>query len=129
MLHAGVAERQADGTLAVSEATRESWQLAPAIGGVIGGLLGVVGGPVGIALGAGAGALVGEGAESKGRHHALEMLHVVHQHPEPGAVLLLAELSEPSRSPVDAELLRLGGWITRKSVFDVERELAEAEGR
>jgi hypothetical protein len=55
------------------------------------------------------------------------MLQVVHQHPEPGAVLLLAELSEPAPSPLDAELDRLGGQVVRRSVFDVERELAEAK--
>jgi uncharacterized membrane protein len=124
---AGVVERGADGKLAISEKAHRSWKVGTAAGGVIGALVGVVGGPLGVAVGAGAGALLGAGAESGARRHAIRMLDVVHAHPEAGAVLLLAELSEPSTEAVDQQLARLGAEVTRRSVFDVERELGESK--
>ena len=124
---AAVVERGDGGELAVSEKAHSTWAIGPAIGGVLGGLMGVLGGPVGIALGASGGAALGAAGEAEARKHALKMLEVVKAHPEPGAVLLLAELSETSAEAVDEEMARLGGVVALRSLFDVERELAEVE--
>lgn len=122
---AAVAERGRDGSLAVSEKAHSSWGMGTTIGGVLGGIIGVLGGPIGVALGGSAGAALGAASEAGARKHATKMTEVVAAHPEPGAVLLLAELSEASSEPVDAAMAKLGGEITRRSIFEIERELAE----
>jgi uncharacterized membrane protein len=125
LIRAAVAERGADGALAVSEKAHSTWGRGATIGGVIGGIIGVLGGPVGIALGGSAGAALGAAGDAEARKHARKLAEVVAEHPEPGAVLLLAEVSEVSPDAVDGAIARLGGEITRRSVFDIERELAE----
>jgi uncharacterized membrane protein len=125
LVRAAVVERGADGSLVVSEKARSTWGRGATIGGIIGGIVGVLGGPIGIALGGSAGAALGAAGDVEARHHAGRMAEVVAAHPEPGAVLLLAELSEPSTEAVDAAMGQLGGEVTRRSVFDIERELAE----
>lgn len=127
LIRAAVVERGPDGRLVTSEKAHSSWGIGPAIGGVLGGIVGVLGGPIGVALGGSAGAALGAAGEAEARRHATRMAEVVAAHPEPGAVLLLAELSEASPEPVDTAIGKLGGQITRRSIFEIERELEEGK--
>jgi uncharacterized membrane protein len=90
-------------------------------------LIGVLGGPVGALVGWGTGALMG-GAFDVGRAVTSdEALTVLGQAIPPESTAVIAEVEEPAVEVIDAEMSKLGGEVTRRSVTEVMDELEVAE--
>ncbi|MEN2419778.1 DUF1269 domain-containing protein [Streptomyces rimosus] len=97
-----------------------------AVGGLVGGLVGLLGGPLGMLVGFGAGGLLGgahDARRASADHAAVDMLAA---EVPPGSTVLLAEVSEPSRGPVDAALADIGGEAARYPAAAVRKYVEEA---
>jgi uncharacterized membrane protein len=122
-----VAERAAGGELNVSDGADNLGPIGLASGSVVGMLVGVLGGPVGVLMGWGAGALIG-GAVDAGRvAESDEALTMLSRAVPPGSTAVIANVREPATEVVDAEMLQLGGEVTRYPVDEVLAELEVAQ--
>src|SRR5215212_7650958 len=135
-LHAvAIVQRMEDGTLRVKEgdaaifsvATWTTGAIGAATGGVVGLTLGVLGGPLGVLLGGAWGVLLGSLVDLDAAEEVESVLAAMARAIQPGTTALLAEVTEPTTEVVDAEMERLGGVVMRRSVAEVEAELAAAE--
>jgi uncharacterized membrane protein len=124
---AAVVERTAQGELRYPEGADNVGLVGTASGSLIGMLVGVLGGPVGALAGWGAGALMG-GAFDIGRAVTSdEALTVLGQAIPPESTAVIADVEEPAVEVIDAEMLKLGGEVTRRSAAEVMGELEAAE--
>jgi uncharacterized membrane protein len=98
-----------------------------ASGGVLGLLIGVIGGPLGVLLGGAYGALVGSLFDAADADDTESALSDVSRTVRPGQIALLAEASEQSPEVADNAMATLGGTVTRRSVYDVQAEIAAAQ--
>jgi uncharacterized membrane protein len=122
-----VAERGADGAITVKDNV-DSVQLAgTAGGGLTGLLLGVIGGPLGVLIGGTGGVLIGSLFDLDDAERVETTLGEIAKTVQPGHTAVLAVVTEPSAEVIDAAMAALGGTVTRRSVFDVEAEIAAAE--
>jgi len=100
---------------------------ATATGGLVGLVIGILGGPFGVLIGGATGLLVGslfdiEDAEDEG-----SVLAAISNTVSPGRTVVIAGLSEQSDEVVDNAMARLSGSVVRRTVEDVEAEIAAAE--
>jgi uncharacterized membrane protein len=122
-----VAERGADGAMTVKDNV-DSVQLAgTAGGGLTGLLLGVIGGPLGVLIGGSSGMLIGSLFDLDDAERVETTLGEIAKSVQPGHTAVLAVVTEPTAEVIDAAMAALGGTVTRRSVFDVEAEIAAAE--
>ena len=135
-LHAvAVVQRMEDGTLQVKEGNTDAFPAATwtagavgaGTGGIVGLTLGTLGGPLGLLLGGAYGALLGSVIDEDAVEEAESVLATMARAIQPGTTALIAEITEPAVEVVDTEMERLGGKVVRRSVADVEAELAAAE--
>jgi len=130
-----VVQRMEDGTLKVKEgdtdafpeATWTAGALGAATGGIVGLTLGVLGGPLGLLLGGAGGMLLGSLIDLADADVAESVLGTMARAIQPGKTALLAEATEPANEVLDREMERLGGKVVRRSVVEVEAEIAAAE--
>ena len=124
---AAVVTREQDGNITIKDHYGQASYADTAGGGLLGLLVGVLGGPLGVLVGGATGLLVGslfdDDDDENTRSALAEMSKSIHVGP-PG---LLAEVSEPAPDAVDAIMAHLDGTVVRRSVADVELELAAAE--
>jgi uncharacterized membrane protein len=124
---AAVVERTPEGELHIPESAENVGLVGTASGSLIGMLVGVLGGPVGVLVGWGAGALTGALFDIDRAETSDEALAVLGRAIPPGSTAVIAEVEEPVVEVVDAEMYRLDGEVTRRSVVDVMSELEAAE--
>ncbi len=94
-------------------------------GGLIGLLIGIIGGLLGMRVGQRA---VPRVAVRSGRHEETESaLGAISGTVQVGRTSLLAVVTEQSPEVVDAAMSELGGTVLRRTVGDVEVEIAAAE--
>jgi uncharacterized membrane protein len=106
----------------------DSVQLAgTAGGGLTGLLLGVIGGPLGVLIGGSSGMLIGSLFDLDDAEREETTLGEIAKSVQPGHTAVLAVVTEPTAEVIDAAMAALGGTVTRRSVFDVEAEIAAAE--
>ncbi len=108
------------------EVSDEQWA-GTAGGGVVGLLIGVIGGPFGVLIGGATGVLVGSLFDLDDADETESVLGEVSRSVRVGRDSLIAEVNEPSPDVVDTAMQRLGGSVLRRSVSDVEAEIAAAE--
>ena len=124
---AAVVVRGDDGTIAVKDRVGSSYFEGRAGGGLIGVLLGVIGGPLGVLIGGGYGLMVGSLVDITEIEDTDSVLSQISASVAPGHTALLAEVTEQSTEVVDLAMQQLGGTVLRRSVADVEAEIAAAE--
>jgi uncharacterized membrane protein len=124
---AAVVERTAQGELRYPESADNVGPIGTVSGSLIGMLVGVLGGPVGVLVGWGAGALMGGAFDVDRAVTSDEALTVLGQAIPPEATAVIAEVEEPAEEVIDAEMVKLGGAVTRRSAAEVMGELAAAE--
>jgi uncharacterized membrane protein len=125
---AAVVQRDADGRVTAKEtAGKEEWE-GTAAGGLIGLLVGILGGPLGVLIGGATGVLIGSLFDLEDTADTESVLAALSQEVRPGHDTLLVELREPSdHQVVDGVMESRSGSVLRRSVADVEAEIAAAE--
>ena len=122
-----VVSRGEDGQIAVNDQIASDELPGTAGGGVIGLLLGVIGGPVGMLVGGSYGLLVGSMFDVYDAGETETALGAIAETVKPGHPALLAVVDEQSTDVLDAAMTDLGGTVLRRTVVDVEAEIAAAE--
>jgi uncharacterized membrane protein len=98
-----------------------------ATGGVIGLLIGILGGPLGILIGGATGLLIGSLFDVEDDDDTRSVLTDLSRTIQVGRDAVLAEVVEQSVEVIDTAMSRLNGEVLRRSVADVEAEIAAAE--
>ena len=122
-----VVERGQDGQLIEKDRVESTSLPATASGGLIGLLLGVIGGPVGMLVGGTYGLFAGSLFDLADISEADSALAAISGSTRVGHTALLAVVDERSSDVVDAAMAQVGGTVARRSVADVEAEIAAAE--
>ena len=122
-----VVVRDQDGQLIEKERVDSTMPVGTASGGLIGLLIGVLGGPVGVLIGGTYGLFVGSLFDLSDMEEADSALAQISSSARLGHTALLAVVDEQSPEVVEAAMSDLGGTVVRRSVADVEAEIAAAE--
>jgi uncharacterized membrane protein len=124
---AAVVIRHDDGQLEIKDSADGSDLDAATKGGLIGLLIGILGGPFGVLLGGATGLLIGSLFDLDDADETESALSEISRSVPAGHTALLAQVSEESPDAVNAAISRLGGTMVRRSLDDVEAEIAAAE--
>jgi uncharacterized membrane protein len=122
-----VVQRATDGTIVVKDRVDSPELLGTAGGGLTGLLVGILGGPVGVLIGGSTGLLVGSLFDLDDAEQIETALGQISQSVEPDHTAVLAVVTEPSPEVIDAAMASFGGSVLRRSVYDVEAEVAAIE--
>lgn len=124
---AAVVVREEDGRITVKDQFGEDSFEDTVGGGLLGLLVGVLGGPLGVVIGGTVGLLVGALFDEDDYEDGQSVLVDISKSIRVGPPGLLAEVSEPAPEAIDAVMVHLNGTVVRRSVADVELEIAAAE--
>jgi uncharacterized membrane protein len=122
-----VVMRDQDGKLVVKDKADSTSLSATAGGGLIGLLIGVLGGPLGVLVGGTYGLFVGSLFDLSDMEEADSALAAISSSVKLGHTALLAVVDEQSPEVVDAAMSDVDGTVVRRTVADVEAEIAAAE--
>jgi uncharacterized membrane protein len=122
-----VVVRGDDGQMVVKDRVESTALPGTASGGLIGLLIGVIGGPLGVLVGGTYGLFVGSLFDLYDLGETESALGEISSSARIGHTALLAAVDERSPEVVDGAMSDLGGTVVRRSVADVEAELAAAE--
>ena len=95
--------------------------------GLIGLLVGIIGGPFGMLIGTLSGFVFGSLFDIHDMDETDSALSQISSSATVGRPTLLAVVAEQTPDVIDAEMAELGGTVLRRSVSDVEAEIAAAE--
>ena len=121
-----VVARNADGSATV----REGNDLTPVrtlAGTVMGALIGLLGGPAVAGVGAAAGFVAGAAMDVHDATICEDFIEDVRQRLTPEKFALVAEISEDSPNPVDANMGALGGTVFRRPLKEVKHTIHDAK--
>jgi uncharacterized membrane protein len=124
---AAVVARADDGSITVKDEVGDPGYAGTATGGVVGLVIGILGGPFGVLLGGATGLLIGSLFDMDDADETESALEEISRAAHAGHTALLAQVSEQSPEVVDAAVEQLGGTVVRRSLEDVEAEIAAAE--
>jgi len=124
---AAVVVRGDDGQIVVKDRVGSYDFAGTARGGLLGLVIGILGGPLGVLIGGTYGLLVGSLVDLDEAEESDSVLTQISASLRPGHTALLAEVTEQSPEVVDTAMAGLGGTVLRRSVYDVEAEIAAAE--
>jgi hypothetical protein len=98
-----------------------------ASGGLVGLVIGVLDGPLGILIGGATGLLIRSLVDIDDADDTESVLSDISNSVGVGLTAFLAELTEHSSEVIDTAMARLGGIVLRRSVDEVEAEIAASE--
>ena len=124
---AAVVQRAEDGRMVTKDSVDTEQLAGTATGGLVGLLVGILGGPFGVLIGGATGLLIGSLYDMEDVDETESVLAEISSAMVPGQTVVLAEVAEQSDEVVDQAMARLGGTVLRRSVEDVEAEIAAAE--
>jgi uncharacterized membrane protein len=127
LIGGAVVARGEDGHVDAKDTIGEDGYTGTATGGVIGLLIGILGGPLGILIGGATGLLIGSLFDVEDDDDTRSVLTDLSRTVQVGRDALLAEVVEQSVEVIDTAMSRLNGEVLRRSVIDVEAEIAAAE--
>jgi uncharacterized membrane protein len=119
--------RDEDGHIDVKDQVADEGFAGTASGGLVGLLIGILGGPLGVLLGGATGLAAGSLFDLADAEDTDSALTEVSKTVKVGRTSLLAQVVEQSPAVIDAAMGRLSGTVVRRSVADVEVEIAGAE--
>ena len=96
-------------------------------GGIMGLLIGIIGGPLGMLIGSASGLFLGSLFDISDIDETESALGAISSTVQIGHTSLLAVVTEQSPEVIDAAMSEMGGTVLRRSVTDVEAEIAAAE--
>jgi uncharacterized membrane protein len=126
MDEAVVVTRDAEGRVVVRDRVASAPVPNTIGGGLVGLLVGIIGGPLGMLIGGTAGVFIGSLLDIEDANQTGSALTAISSS-RPGHTTLLAVVREQSREVVDEAMSGLGGTVLRRSVHDVEAEIAAVE--
>jgi uncharacterized membrane protein len=124
---AAVVTREQDGRITIKDHFGQESFEDTAGGGLLGLLVGVIGGPLGVLVGGATGLLVGSLFDEDDDDNTRSVLTDISSSIRVGPPGLLAEVSEQDPTAIDAVMAHLDGTVVRRSVSDVELEIAAAQ--
>ena len=124
---AAVIARDLDGHVEIKSEVGNEPYAGMAGGGLIGLLVGIIGGPLGVLLGGATGVLVGSLFDINDVDTTESVLGDVSKQVHPTRTAVLVQATEQSPEVIDTAMARLGGKVMRRSVVDVESEIAAAQ--
>jgi uncharacterized membrane protein len=124
---AAVVMRHEDGHLETKDSVDGPALEGTTSGGLIGLLIGILGGPFGVLLGGATGLLIGSLFDLDDADQTESALSEISRAVPAGHTALLAQVSEQSPDVIDNAASKLGGTVVRRSLEDVEAEIAAAE--
>ncbi len=124
---AAIVQRGEDGHIATKDSVDGKQLTGTATGGLIGLLVGILGGPFGVLIGGATGLLIGSLYDMDDADETQSVLAEISSAIRPGQTVVLAEIDEQSDEVVDQAMAHLGGTVLRRSVEDVEAEIAAAQ--
>ena len=124
---AAVVTRDPDDNIDIKSEVANEPFVGTASGSVIGLLLGIIGGPLGVLIGGTYGMLVGSLFDIDDVDTTESVLREISDEVHTTRTAVLAQVTEQSPEVIDAAMERLGGDVTRRSVADVEQEIAAAQ--
>jgi uncharacterized membrane protein len=124
---AAVVVRSDDGRVIVKDQIGDDSLVGTASGGLVGLLIGVLGGPLGVLIGGATGLLAGSLYDLADADDTDSVLTDVSKTVRVGRTALLAQVDEQSPEVVDQAMANLSGTVVRRSVADVEAEIAAAQ--
>jgi uncharacterized membrane protein len=124
---AAVVVRGDDGRVTVKDRIGDDELIGTAGGGLVGLLIGVLGGPLGVLIGGATGLLIGSLYDMADADDTESVLADVSKTVKVGRTAVLAQLEEQSPEVVDRAMANLTGTVVRRSVADVEAEIAAAQ--
>jgi uncharacterized membrane protein len=124
---AAVVVRSEDGHLETKDQVGDTELEGTAVGGTVGLIIGILGGPLGVLLGGATGLLIGSLFDLEDSDETASALGDIARSVRPGHTALIAEATEQSPEVIDAAMKSLGGTVLRRSLADVEAEIAAAD--
>jgi uncharacterized membrane protein len=124
---AAIVERDENGQLMTKDQVEDPHLSGTTTGGLIGLVIGILGGPFGVLIGGATGLLIGSLFDLEDATDEGSVLATISNTVSPGKTVVIAELSEQSDDVVDNAMARFGGSVLRRSVEDVEAEIAAAD--
>ena len=124
---AAIVQRGEDGHMVTKDSVDSEQFAGTVTGGLIGLLVGILGGPFGVLIGGATGLLIGSLYDVDDAEDTESVLAEISSAIRPGQTVIIAEVDEQSDDVVDQAMARLGGTLLRRSVDDVEAEIAAAE--
>jgi uncharacterized membrane protein len=124
---AAVVVRSEDGHVDIKDEVGDIGYAGAATGGIIGLIIGIIGGPFGVLIGGATGLLIGSLFDLHDVDETESAVSDISRSVQPGHTALLAEVSEQSPDVVDAAMGQLGGTVLRRTLEDVQAEIAAAE--
>jgi uncharacterized membrane protein len=124
---AAVVARREDGQLDLKDQISDSGLTATTGGGLIGLLIGILGGPFGVLIGGATGVLIGSLFDIHDEDETESVLADISTTVKDGHTSLLVDVSEQSPEVIDSAMGRLSGTVVRRSVDEVEAEIAASE--
>jgi uncharacterized membrane protein len=124
---AAVVARGEDGQISEKNEAVEGSYTGMATGGLLGLIIGIVGGPLGILIGGATGLAIGSLFDIDDTDETESVLGEISKSVRAGRAALLAEVNEQSSEVIDTAMVQLGGTVLRRSVDEVEAEIAVTE--
>ncbi|HUE27814.1 MAG TPA: DUF1269 domain-containing protein [Solirubrobacteraceae bacterium] len=124
---AAIVQRGEDGRIATKDSVDDNELTGTATGGLIGLLVGILGGPFGVLIGGATGLLIGSLYDADDADDTESVLAEISSAIKPGQTVVLADVDEQSDDVVDQAMAGLRGTVLRRSVDDVEAEIAAAQ--
>jgi len=127
VVEAAVVTRGDDGHIQTKDQVGDDDLAGTASGGIVGLLIGILGGPLGVLLGGATGLMIGSLYDMADADDTDSVLSDVSKTVQTGHNALLAQVVEQSPEVVDTAMARLSGTVVRRSVYEVESEIAAAQ--
>jgi len=124
---AAVVARGEDGQIELKDQIADRGLDATFGGGLTGLVIGILGGPFGVLIGGATGVLIGSLFDIHDADKTESVLADISTTVKDGHTSLLVDVSEQSPEVIDNAMSRLGGTVVRRSVDDVEAEIAASE--
>lgn len=122
-----VVARRNDGQVVEADRTESTLMLGTASGGVIGLVIGIIGGPLGMLIGGAGGLYAGALFDIHDASDMESALAGISGSVRVGRTAMLAVVTEQSPDVIDTSMAGLGGTVLRRSVAEVDAEVAAAQ--
>ena len=124
---AAVVERNAEGEVRIADGYTPNLGTGTTVGGAVGAVIGILAGPLGVLLGWSTGMVAGMAYETGEAADAEDGFTVLSSRIPVSGSALLVDMTETSHAVADDIANRLGGYVTRVPVSEVEAEVAAAQ--
>jgi uncharacterized membrane protein len=127
VIESSVVSRRDDGRIQIKDEVGDYAPVGTLGGGLVGLLIGILGGPIGVLVGGATGVFAGSLYDFADADDTDSVLSEMSKSIQPGRTALLAQVTEQSPEVVDTAMARLSGTVVRRSVYEVEAEVAAAQ--